>query len=100
MYHKGAFESITGLCVNCVSKIVNAYLDSPSIRITIPNNVVGMSCYRSSQRLFTTKNSQERIQLAQEDRKAKREIRNLRREGNAARIDLCLEAEKVEGVVS
>jgi hypothetical protein len=32
MYHKGAFESLTGLRVNCVSKIVNAYLDSPSIR--------------------------------------------------------------------
>jgi hypothetical protein len=110
MYHKGAFESMTRLRVNCVSKIVNAYLDSPSIRpalnnracpdnlnqirtirdsvipflnqlhvhrrlrhnmsnpypskssnsghmagvrITIPNNVVEMSCYRSSQRLFT-----------------------------------------------
>jgi hypothetical protein len=65
-------------------------------RITIPNDVVGISRPGSRQRLFTTKNNEERIRLASEDRKAKLEIRNLRREGKSARTQ---ELEKIESVV-
>ena len=69
------------------------------VRITIPNDVVGISRPGSRQRLFTTKNNEERIRWAKEDRKTNLEIRYLRREGNSARTHLYQELEKIESVV-
>src|SRR5436190_19815251 len=95
MYYKGAFESMTGLRVNYVSKIVNAYIDSPSIspalncqacpdslnqirimagvRITITNNVIDRLNDSSRRRTVRRGFSWQR----------KIEIRNLRRNGES-----------------
>lgn len=68
-------------------------------RISIPNDVVGISRPGSRQRLFTTKDNEERNRLASEDRKAKLEIRYLRREDKSTGTHLCQELEKIESVV-
>jgi hypothetical protein len=48
-------------------------------RINLLNDVLGINHRGSRRRLFTTKDNEERIRLAREDRKEKFEIRSLRR---------------------
>jgi hypothetical protein len=69
------------------------------VRITIPNDVVGISRPGSRQRLFTTKNNEDRIRRAKEDRKTKLEIQYLQREGKSARAYFCQELKEVESMV-
>src|SRR5450432_2171863 len=65
-------------------------------RINIPSNIIQISYPRSSRKLLTTKNNEERIYLAKEDRSTKLENRYLRREDSTY---LRQELESTEGLV-
>jgi hypothetical protein len=65
-------------------------------RIQVPPNTLRMTCPKSHQRRFTTKENEERIHLASEDRKARLELRNRRRQDKSAENYFSEEAEKAE----
>jgi hypothetical protein len=65
-------------------------------RINILSNIIQISYPRSSRKLLTTKNNEERIYLAKEDRSTKLENRYLRREDSTY---LRQELESTEGLV-
>jgi len=63
-------------------------------RIQVPPNTLRMTCPESRRRRFTTKENEERIHLASEDRKARLELRNRRRKDKSAESHF---SEEVEG---
>jgi hypothetical protein len=65
-------------------------------RINLPDNIIRISRPRSSRKLLTTKDNEERIYLAKEDRSTKLENRYLRREDSTYN---CQELESTEGLV-
>jgi hypothetical protein len=67
------------------------------LKIQIPKGTSEITRPGSRRRLFTTKHDEERIRLANEDRKAKLEIRALRRLDEAARTHFYEGLERVEG---
>lgn len=66
-------------------------------RIQVPDNVFRITSPRSGRTTFTTKTAKERIHLESEDRKAKLEVRALRRA--EASSGFHKELEKSEGAV-
>ncbi|KAG4423569.1 MAG: hypothetical protein CL912_19325 [Deltaproteobacteria bacterium] len=65
-------------------------------RIQVPPNTLRMTCPESRRRRFTTKENEERILLASEDREAKRELRYRRRQGKSAESHFSKEVEKAK----
>jgi hypothetical protein len=66
------------------------------LKIQIPVGTSKTTRLRSRRRLFITKHDEERIRLASEDRKAKLEIRALRRLDAAARTHFYKGLERAE----
>lgn len=75
---------------------ITAQQEWESIYQTTQQGLIALNPVRD---FFTTRNFEERIQLAKEDRKAKLELRYLKREGDAAGIGLCQESGKIESEV-
>lgn len=69
------------------------------VRINIPSNVIRISRPGSPRKLLTTKENEDRIRLAKEDRRGKLENRYLRRADELGSTDLCQELENTEGLV-
>jgi hypothetical protein len=67
-------------------------------RIQVPDDVLGMTSPGSRRTTFTTKKAEERSRLESEDRKAKLEIRALRRAEAGSRFHK--ELEKSDGAVT
>jgi hypothetical protein len=67
------------------------------LKIQIPKSTSEITRPRSRRRLFIIKYDEERIRLANEDRKAKLEIRALRRLDEAARTHFYKGLERVKG---
>ena len=65
-------------------------------RIQVPPNTLRMTCPESHRRRFTTKENEERIHLASEDRKARLKLRNRRRQDKLADNSFSEEVEKAE----
>ena len=65
-------------------------------RINLPDNIIRISRPRLSRKLLTTKDNEERIYLAKEDRSTKLENRYLRREDSTYNYQ---ELESTEGLV-
>lgn len=65
-------------------------------RIQVPPNTLWMTCPKSQRQRFTTKENEERVHLASEDRKAKLDLRNRRRQDKSAESRFSEEVEKAE----
>lgn len=65
-------------------------------RIQVPPNTLRETCPESQRLRFTTKKNEQRIHLASEDREAKRELRDRRRQAKSAESHFSKEVEKAE----
>jgi hypothetical protein len=69
------------------------------VLINIPSNIIRISRPGSPGKLLTTKENEDRIRLAKEDRREKLENRYLRRADQLGSTGLCQELEITEGLV-
>jgi hypothetical protein len=67
-----------------------------ALRIRVLPNILRKACPESQRRRFTTKENEERIQLASKDQKVRLELRNRRRQDKSAESHFSEEAEKAE----
>ena len=66
-------------------------------RIQVPPNTLRITCPDARRRRFTTKENEEKIRFANEDRKAKLDLRSRRRQEKSAAISFSEEVEIAEG---